>query len=182
MSQLGFEIKSTEKCINYIKSFGIAIKNYYHSLSIPSEYGLLYKLPNNKIVLILSCFSNKEYPGFIYNNIDNFKEMVGKDYFPIEPPYTTVWGLEKCFEIISLNKNGEKFNGYYGLSFIRKCGELQFNKSTIIENSNNNSEDNTKYYKGLVLDMKSWEGLIVLFLKELYTKLFLKSETALIRK
>jgi hypothetical protein len=85
--------KTTSECINYIESFERSL-SVADSLSIPGLGGLIYKLPNDKIVLIPTNYEI-EYSGFIFSSLSAFNEMVEKDYYPVAENELTSWEVEK---------------------------------------------------------------------------------------
>jgi hypothetical protein len=85
--------KSTKDCIKYIETFGIDSNEIDSVSTIPSEAGLVYKLPNKEVVLIPSDF-NPDYPGFIFRSADDLEKMIKSGFFPIESKYLTFWEIE----------------------------------------------------------------------------------------
>ena len=95
-SQNRFTVKPTNQCIKYIESFGLTIHDFQDSLSSGSPYTLVFKLPNNEIVMIPSDL-NEKYVGFIYEDTPAFIEMKENDFFPVGQKNLTFWELERDY-------------------------------------------------------------------------------------
>jgi hypothetical protein len=64
----------------------------------------------------------------------------------------------KTFNIKVFDKNGNEVNGYHGLSITGRCGEVDFNKSTIIEKRLVPHGPLGNYYKGYYVGLDEWDN------------------------
>ncbi|QQS28144.1 MAG: hypothetical protein IPM47_14890 [Sphingobacteriales bacterium] len=64
----------------------------------------------------------------------------------------------KTFEAKVLDKQGKEIEGYHGLSITGRCGEIDYNKSEIIEKRLVPNAPLGKYYKGLHVGLDKWDG------------------------
>jgi hypothetical protein len=64
----------------------------------------------------------------------------------------------KPFNIKLFDKNGNEVNGYHGLSITGRCGEVDFNKSTIIEKRLVPHGPLGSYYKGYYVGLDEWDN------------------------
>lgn len=77
-----YKVMSTKECLNYIKNAGLSIHDEDTNLSIKSQSGVIYSLPNGEVVLMPTNF-DLNYPGIVFKNAEVFKSYVAQDFFPI---------------------------------------------------------------------------------------------------
>lgn len=145
MGQEHYTVKPTSECIKYIESFGRPLCDVRYFDILPSEAGLVYKLKNNKLVLIPSDL-DAIYPGFIFASESDLQSMTKADYFSIDEKYMTVWEIEKRY-LDSLPRSVEHFK-----SFLRS--ELNY------ENQIKQLSDFEPYYNLAALKVKEKIPLI----------------------
>ncbi len=73
----------------------------------------------------------------------------------LQDAHLTGW---RTFDIILLDKKGERIEGYEGLSIVGRCGEIDYNKSEIIEKQVIDHGPLVKFYKGIYFDLHRWDG------------------------
>jgi hypothetical protein len=105
-----FTIKSVKDCLDYLKPFKINPQNRDSKLFIPGYGGLVYTLPNGEIILIPTD-TDLEYSGFIFPNLNSFKEIVASGYFPVPEEQLTSWEIER-FRLIELPKSISFYQGF----------------------------------------------------------------------
>jgi hypothetical protein len=64
----------------------------------------------------------------------------------------------KTFAVQIFDKKGGRIQGFHGLSITGRCGEIDYNKSTIIEKNVIENGPTGKYYKGLHVGLDKWDG------------------------
>ena len=77
-----YKVMSTKECLTYIENEGLTINEDNEKLSIKSQSGVIYSLPNGEIVLLPTNF-DLNYPGMVFTNKAVFKSYVVQDFFPI---------------------------------------------------------------------------------------------------
>ncbi|MEM0941183.1 MAG: DUF1629 domain-containing protein [Bacteroidota bacterium] len=64
----------------------------------------------------------------------------------------------KTFAVKVLDKKGQEIKGYHGLSITGRCGQIDYNKSEIIEKRLAPNGPLVKYYKGLYIGLDKWDN------------------------
>jgi hypothetical protein len=81
------------ECHEYLKSLGIKLSDFYPKVNIPSRMGVTYNLPDGRILLKTNK-NNKDYPCFIYKDMEAFTKMKERGYYPIPDSVKTFLELE----------------------------------------------------------------------------------------
>lgn len=144
MSQRKYLKKPASECIKYIESFGHSIDSLIFFKTTPSGSGIVYKLENNKVVLIPSDF-NLDYPGFIFESEYDLDEMIKSNFYPIDEKHMTVWEVERK-ALDSLPKTVDYFKTFL-------LSELKYEKSL------KNLENFKSLYNLLVIEVKNSKPL-----------------------
>jgi len=87
----------------YIKTHGGKVQDFNEKYAIPSSSGSVYSMPNGEVVLINITYQDN-YPGFIFDDYESFKQCVDKDFFPV-PSYAMRWVEIHSNEIKDFFKN-----------------------------------------------------------------------------
>lgn len=82
------KIITSKQGIEYLESQNKSLKEL-SDLMIPSGYGMVYELKNGEILLIHPR-GDGDYPGFIFNSMEEFKKACDNDFFPI-PKENMTW-------------------------------------------------------------------------------------------
>ena len=84
---MDYTIINSKEALEYLEKNNKPLTEY-SSLSIPSEYGMIYELSNGEIVL-MEPSNGDDYPAFIFHNYESFKKCCDADYFPIGAEHMT---------------------------------------------------------------------------------------------
>jgi hypothetical protein len=125
-SQIKYESISHKEAKKMLLKFELTTRDRDRSIAIESGYITGYKLPNGKILLIPNI-SDQEYPGIIFNNADDFKQVSRSGYFNLEDKFLSPWEKEKKYldslpesinyfkEVVNMKLDSPMIESYQGL-------------------------------------------------------------------
>ena len=87
-----YQIKTKKEMIEYIHKSGVRLKDFDYQLE--TNYALVYKLPNDEIILLPAGKVGMEYPSFLFSTKNDLEKMIDNDFFPINKEYMNAFELE----------------------------------------------------------------------------------------